>query len=190
MLESTYDEIVLTQSRDIINHFKKTIGEYSNYESEITVGGDDIDITVKFVPKKDLYGHTYSIQGYGDIDTIDITIEYVKNSFPAAYNDFIAELKESIRHEIEHIAQKVKGKLKWQKYSNIPFYKYLLLRHEVPAYVNGLYKRAKTKRQTITQAIDEYIKEYENSFTNDSEKQQVRHVWLEWAKNNLPKVQF
>ena len=185
--EDSYKSEVLSLSRDFVNVFKDNFGkpfEHNTYGN--LPGGQtsefDVDIHVK--PVKSLNGHPYSIHAEGDEDSIEIWIEYIKASFPAALNDFIAEMKEAFRHEMEHIAQHVKGTAPFQAHGKIPFYEYLLLTHEIPAYVQGLRTRARTKKITLEDAIDQYFHEYTDSFSSEEEKQIVKSKWLLWAKAN------
>jgi hypothetical protein len=152
----------------------------------------DFTLTVNFVPNKNLKGHSYSFDAITDFDEITITVYYVTTVFPVAYNDFIAELKETVRHEIEHVAQGFnQGKERIiRKTSRTPYYMYLQMPHEVPAYVQGLYKRSKTKKQTLTKSIDEFMQENSKSFGGNKYKEIVKKVWIDWAKKNLKNAQL
>ena len=85
---------------------------------------------------------------------------------------------------MEHVAQHIKGTAPFEAHGSIPFYKYLLLTHEIPAYVQGLRVRARTKKITLDQAIDQYFEEYTDSFSSEEEKQIVKKEWLKWAEEN------
>ena len=68
-------------------------------------------------------------------------------------------------------------------------FEYLTLSYEIPAFVQGLYKTAKTKKITLTQAIDEFLEEREAELT-DKESAKVKQIWTNWAKENLPAAQL
>jgi hypothetical protein len=186
----TYDSIVLIQSREIINNFKQNIGKRVSYISYFSIGDLDIDVDVEFIPRKRLGRHSYNIEAGACNDSVDMTIMYIPDRFPLSYNDFIAEVKEALRHEIEHVVQLIKHKLEWEYQPTASFCQYLLLRHEVPAHIFGLYRRAKTKRQPLSLIIDEFMNEHYESFQTESEMERVKNVWMIWVKCNLPKAQF
>jgi hypothetical protein len=199
IMGETFSSETLNLSRSLMKEFKEhfgkrysfeTIGHLRNSDSnmrELNDGVIDIDIKVTYIPIKDEQSYKYSVKGAALGDDIEIEVEYVPNSFPEAYNDFIAELKETIRHELEHIAQHNNmGKEHYEAYPvDISFYRYLQLRHEIPAFVHGLYARSKTKKQTITESINDFFGEYKESFSNDIEPEIVRDVWMNWIQNNL-----
>lgn len=191
LFESTYDLPVLNNSRNAINLFKSKFGkyvEYSNDELMLDKHGKTIsyEVIIKFIPQNSMNGMAYSFMAESDNERLRIAVKYVPTTFPIVMNSFIAELKETLRHEIEHISQRNKSKGgNFEKFNEIPFYKYLLLRHEIPAFVMGLYKRAKTKRQSLSDAIDDYMTEYDANFKDETEKQIVKDKWMGWAKSNL-----
>jgi hypothetical protein len=193
----TYKNQVLFLSRDFIQRFKKSMGKKFKYKEFGQVPGVDgmeeeinFEFKVSVIPNTKLKGHPYSIDAGAQYDEIDMTVEYNPLVFPAAFNDFIAEIKDAIRHEMEHIAQQQKGTSKWEDRGDKPFYQYLLLPQEIPAYIKGLNKRAKVKRITLGQAIEEYFKEYKDSFKNQGEIDVVRREWMKWAEKNLPKTKI
>ena len=71
----------------------------------------------------------------------------------------------------------------------MPLFDYLTLDYEVPAFVQGLYKKAKTKKITLDQAIDEFLDERVEELSFDESKK-VKQIYLNWAKENLPKAQI
>ena len=206
LLVETYSSVTLRISRDIINDFKLNVkkgGKYK-YDGKIisrdpemkSLAGEPDDIEFKvyvhFEPTRKMHGHSYSIDAITVYDIVNITMSYNPTVFPAAYNDFIAEVKEAVRHEVEHIAQNFnQGKEQHERsVDGEPYYQYLQLRHEVPAFVQGLYRRSKSKKQTLTTSIDEFMKENSDSFRNKKEKRIVKTIWIEWAKKNLKNAQL
>ena len=90
----------------------------------------------------------------GGKDGIELAINYETSSYPKYLNDLIAELKEALRHELEHVGQEnfEKGiRIGNVKNDNkLDLYKYLTLDYEIPAFLRGLNKKAKTKPITET----------------------------------------
>ena len=59
---------------------------------------------------------------------------------------------------------------------------YLLSQEEIPAYVRGLIKRAKTKKISLSDAMDEWFEENKNKFDNPKKEWfQVKKVWMDYA---------
>ena len=74
-------------------------------------------------------------------------------------------------------------------------FEYLTANHEVPAYVKGLITRARYKKITLSQAMDEWFEENKLKFDNPEEEwPKVKRLWLDFAnemrfKNKLKKFQ-
>jgi len=191
----TIESEVQFLSREIFELFKQNLGKpFEAGEIEGYIEGGEVvleyEVTVEFIPNTDIPG--FSFDASADDEDIEIEITYNPGSFPTEFNNFNAELKETLRHEIEHITQfgfELKGGFEQYK-GKIDFYKYLQLTHEIPAFVRGLYKRAKVKKMSLVDTFDEFFEEYEESFNNPEEINQVRNVWLNWARLNLPDAQL
>lgn len=190
--EGRYDAEVTSQSRYIINQFKTNFGV--KYEEETGGNIESLEYTLefKFIPSKKLGPIPFIVEGEADYDTAAITIKYNPTVFPKEYNNLIAEVKETLRHELEHIAQLnfEKGiRVGDQSQDKISLAQYLVLDYEVPAFVQGLYKRAKTKKISLQQAIDEFFDERDGELT-DKEETNVRKVWDRWIRLNLPQIKL
>ncbi len=193
LYEGRYDQEVLIQSRYIINLFKDEFGK--KFKGEFEVGElEDILYTLElnFTPDDTLGPVPYIINALADEDTIQIQINYNSSSFPEAYNNLIAEVKDALRHELEHM-----GQYHFNKgieptgidTDNISSFEYFTLDYEIPAFVQGLYKTAKTKKITLTQAIDEFLAERIEELTPE-ESSKVKQIWVNWARENLPAAQL
>ena len=193
LYEGRYDQEVLIQSRYIINLFKDEFGK--KFKGEFEVGElEDILYTLElnFTPDDTLGPVPYIINALADEDTIQIQINYNSSSFPEAYNNLIAEVKDALRHELEHM-----GQYHFNKgieptgidTDDISSFEYFTLNYEIPAFVQGLYKTAKTKKITLTQAIDEFLDERIEELTPE-ESSKVKQIWINWAKENLPAAQL
>lgn len=190
--EGRYDAEVTSQSRYIINQFKANFGV--KYEEETGGNIESLEYTLefKFIPSKKLGPIPFIVEGEADYDTAVITIKYNSTVFPKEYNNLIAEVKETLRHELEHMTQLnfEKGvRVGGQSQGRMPLAKYLTLDYEVPAFIQGLYKRAKTKKIFLQQAIDEFFDERSGELT-DEEETNVRKVWDRWIRLNLPQVKL
>ncbi len=192
LYEGRYDIEILMQSRYIINQFKANFGK--KYEEDTEGMIDDIEYTLelKFIPTdiKTLGPIPFIINAQADEDTIVIQIHYNPNNFPKAYNDLIAEIKDTLRHELEHVGQYNFNKgVEPDGSDPDTTFEYLTLSYEIPAFIQGLYKTAKTKKITLTQAIDDFLGEREAELT-DKESAKVKQIWTNWAKENLPAAQL
>ena len=197
--EGRYDQEVLMQSRFIINMFKSKFGEEFNGESEGYINpGVDYTLEIAFIPTdpklwaKHMGSIPYVINAHADEDEVAIQINYNPLGFPKAYNNLIPEVKDTLRHELEHVAQYHfdKGvKFDGRNPDSLSSLEYHTLDYEVPAFVQGLYKTAKTKKITLTQAIDDFLAERVDELTSD-EASKIKQIWINWAKENLPSAQF
>ena len=194
LYEGRYDQEVLKQSRYIINIFNSTIGR--EYEEKLKSKFEKIDyeLQIDLIPNgtKTLGSLPYIVNGGADEYSISIQINYNPSLFPEAFNDLIAEVKDTLRHELEHLGQYYFGKEvepDGTDPDDVPSFEYFTLDFEIPAFVQGLYKTAKTKKITLTQAIDEYLAQWEAKLT-PKEAAKVKQIWINWAKENLPAAQY
>jgi hypothetical protein len=189
----SYDSETRTYSRYIVNQLKDNWGTY--YEEEIIGSLKDIKYNLEFklnpIKSGELGYPPYLVDAAGGKDGIELVINYEPSSLIKFLNDLIAELKETLRHELEHVGQEhfekgVKiGNVKNDAELELP--KYLTLDYEIPAFIRGLNKRAKTKNITLGQAIDEFFLERSEEISPAGEAY-VRRKWAEWIRKNLPKT--
>ena len=189
----SYNRETLEMSRVIVNQFKANYGdEYEGYDEGI-VGETKYFIYYDLIPTspEKLKGSMYDIDGWTDGEFIDINIKYnSKIPLNSYFNELIAELKEVLRHEFQHIGQ-------FKGYSHIPpntkldgkpYYIYLTDPSEVEAHLKGLYRRAKTLKLPLKQVIDNFLDDHIEDFNSPKEIEQVKKVWDDWIKMNLPKI--
>ena len=191
--EISYDGETTMQSRYIINQLKANLGTY--YEEETVGNLRDIEYTLEFklnpVKSEKLGYAPYLVDAAGGKDGIELIVNYEPSSYPQFLNDLIAELKDTLRHELEHVGQEnfekgVRiGNVKND--ANLPLPEYLTLDYEIPAFIRGLNKKAKTKDITLGQAIDEFFLERADELSYEEEAY-VKRKWVEWIKKNLPKT--
>lgn len=193
LYEGRYDQETLMQSRFIVNLFKANFNKFTEESTEGNIGGVEYELDYIFEPNIKKVGPLpFIIDGEADDDTLQIKIIYNPDKFPEAYTDLIPEIKDTIRHELEHIAQFNFSKgvnPNSQKLSQYTWFQYFTFDHEIPAFAQGLYKRAKTKRISFTKAVNEFLINYLDVLT-DEEEIKVKQIWTNWAKENLPAAQL
>jgi len=187
--ERKSDELSLKISRFIIKQFKKK--ENFEFEGIYFERGDDyasFDLKCKFISDKKM-DDPFSIHAEADMQEMEIKITYNPNSFPKSMNDLVAEIKETVEHELEHIEQQNFEDMEVEDDEedidkNDPNYhfKYLKSNIEVPAYVRGLIKRAKTKKISLDDAMDEWFEENKKKFKNpENEWTIIKGIWKKYA---------
>lgn len=179
----TCNQFVSIISKELFNAVKKGKKEYDTF---INFWDNDKELIITFRIKryKHLVGN-FAIQAEASDNEIEGLIELNPLYFPESYNELLAEIKETLRHEIEHVCQFTnKNKEQYEEFMPIPFYKYLMLRHEVPAYVRGLYTRAKTEKISLKEVIEHHFKMYRNHFQDEDEINEVRNTWHSYATHN------
>jgi hypothetical protein len=200
LYEGRYDAEVTNQSRFLIEEFKKNFGE--KHEAQTIGAFPGITnakkaryiIDYEFDPTKlqKVEPLPFIVDGEADAKTIEIKVFYDPNKFPQAYNDLIAEIKDTVRHELEHISQFRLSKgvnPESTKQSQYTWFQYFTFDYEVPAFVQGLYKNSKTKKITLTKAIYQFLANYLDVIT-DEEEQIIIKTWIDWARKNLPSAQL
>lgn len=188
--ESVFDSYTKQIARDIINAFKEKRDFEEFYVLERGGEEAEFDLIVKFHerPNQD---YSHSITGGGSADELSIDVEYNPNDFPQAMNDFNAEVFESVRHELEHVGQQnfddmfMVGRKDYDSYQG-----YLTSQEEVPAYVQGFITRARKKKQTLDQVMEDWRKENALNFKEhtDANWSEIKQTWMDWAKANKDKL--
>ena len=181
--ERKTDKISLLMSRLVINQFKKM--EDFELENIYFERGDEyaaFDLSCKFIEDED-FNHPFSVSAFADMDTMEIEITFRPQDFPKHMNDLVAEIKETIEHELEHIEQKNFEDMQVPDEDVEPGnFRYLMSKEEIPAHVRGLIKRAKTKRISLSDAMEEWFEENKGKFEKPrKEWTKVKHAWMEYA---------
>ena len=184
------DEFALRISRDIVNAFKSN--DKKHYREIYLDRGNDYAefvLKVKFI-KRPKQEYSHSISGGGQADQLDLTIEYNPKMFPAAMNRLVAEIKETLVHEMVHVGQQnfdhmfVIGT---RNYGN--FEKYWLSAEEVPAFVQGLIKRAKVTKQSLDATMEDWYRDNIRQFEfHNVSWPSIKKVWMAWAQANKDKI--
>ncbi len=202
LIEGRYDAVTTALSRELIDLIKRNrkrgkitfdfpaakkinIADYDlQYSPEI-----DLKYTIEY---DENFKMGFDIYGQADDEEIELFMKIDPNALPDLFSEIVPTLKDAIRHELEHVAQNLLDRPSSERYQKIPkddSFKYFTARHEIPAFVRGLYKGAKTRKKSMSWMIDKFLKDYAHTMTpNQIEK--VRQVWTDYAKRNLPKAQF
>jgi hypothetical protein len=152
--------------RDLLNVIKKGPGEY--YLPEELVGDEmsyiynnlpafSVEITVK--EDMSIKGdYLMNAQTADDGDIIEIVLIKNPTKFPEAYFDLVADLNDTVRHELEHVLQDF-GYRDVQfddseKPNDKEYYKQV---HEVPAEIAGFRRIVKLRRQSPEQVIRDWF---------------------------------
>ena len=157
------------------------------------------DIPLHFyVGLQTMYSDNLHVTGdaYNPTEEVSKQIPYIEvsigtNGSKLHRSKIALRLRNTFRHEIEHITQSGLNTLPGKylpddqlerSLSNTK--EYLLLDKEVPAMLQGLYFRAVKERRLFLHVIEEY---FQSSFLNESEIIEVKNKWQLIAKKlNLP----
>ncbi len=207
---ATRERVVLTLSRELIKAFNSGTNRYTDF-IELVRGEESADthLDVRFY-KRPKQEHAFSIAASAgpksskesDQNLLEIKVEYNPSKFPQAMNAFVAEVKETLEHELEHIAQQNYEDLfvmsnKYDEPLAYPeeaptaptHYLYLVSNVEVPAYVKGLIKRARVKKISFEDALEDYYNDYRETFAlYNTDWNAVKSVWMDWYNKNKQKL--
>ena len=189
--EGRYDQEGLIISRFTLNQFKENLGK--EFEDTFEIGLlEDVEYTLElaFYPNDTMAPPFFRVDAASDKNALNITINYDPSIFPKAYNALNSELKDSIRHELEHIGQFnfPKG-TKYRKGTPDKGFEYYTLDFEIPAFVQGIYKKAKTQKIPFSQALEDFLDERIDELS-PQEKDKLRQIYLDFARKNLPAAQI
>lgn len=192
MVEAVTDNVVNQISRFIVYQFKKREPSIEDFIFERS--GEEIVLQVSLTLEEvEDFNHPFSIDAGSEWDNIDVLIEYREDAFPKHMPDLVAEIKETIEHEMVHVLQTFfedESVVSDKHETNL---EYLTSSQEIPAYVKGLLKRARHKKMTLNDAMDEWFNENILKFDNPKEDWKiVKSVWMDYAnkmrqKNKIKK---
>lgn len=203
LIEGRYDAVTTHLTRELVSSIKKNIrkGEITfdfPVKKRIKIDGlPDLEFNNEIVLKYNIkydskFSMGFDIYGQADDELIELSMVINKKMLPELFSEIIPIIKDAVRHELEHVAQNNLNKPDSERYEKTPkgdYYRYFTARHEIPAFVRGLYKQAKTRKQPLDTVIDRFISDYSHTLT-DTQAAKVRHIWLDYAKLNLPKARY
>lgn len=128
---------------------------------------------------------------------IEVRFEIDPVDFPYILSEVAMQLRDILRHEIEHLTQSGwntksdkyiksdQGLRKKIQSGNLPPVRYFTLPKETPAMIQGLYMKAKKSRTPFQQVVDNYLSVWvAHGAITDAEKQKIITTW----RSYLPKL--
>ena len=185
--ERKSDELSMKLSRMVIKHFKKD-EDFELYDLRFDRGDEYavFDFKCYFLEDIDL-DDPFSIHAEADMEEIYMEITFNPQHFPKSMSDLVAEVKETIEHELEHVEQQNFEDMEFEREDDIEDdeeynFKYLTSKVEIPAYVRGLIKRSNTKKMSLSDAMEEWFKENKRNFKDPKKDwSRVKKVWMKYA---------
>jgi hypothetical protein len=199
--EGRYDKITNDISSAIFNQWKQ------DYENDVdssrynqTFETDDlsidVDANISFIPGLG----KLKIDGGADAETgyIEVRFEVDPEKLPDFWSEISMNLKDVIRHEIEHLTHgegynENPGKLMSDDQfirdlidaDMLPKAAYFKLEKEIDANLQGMYLRAKKEKRPFRDVIDDYLDAQD---ITPEEKEEILNLWRSRLKAlNLPK---
>ena len=132
-------------------------------------------------------------QKWDDEDSIDVVNLqiYIDTNFKMEnLNKLFAELKDVLRHEIEHLYQSENPYKKVEEIPTDTFAEEVLTPKEKDAYLQGFYTQAKTRKMKMDDIIDEWADEREELFSSIEEKEYVKKELIKHGKKLLPQAKW
>lgn len=203
--EGRYDQVTTELSREIVKSVKKGI---KRYQAQITLfSRTKVDISVYFHYSDDLtpqvYAGTYinpkELRKHYKNKRIVFHVEMPETPELKDRNMsiLVPELKDIIRHEIEHVAQAKFTDRERKNFfakrrgypEDISYFEYLMEPYEIEAYVRGFYRKAKTLRQPLNVILNDWF-DYlsEHGDLSPQEVEQVMNALTTYAKKHLLKT--
>jgi hypothetical protein len=202
--EGRYDKVTTDVSREIVETVKKGRKSLQTRIKLFERTFVDISVYMHYDDKKfiNVYGAAYinpkSIRKYYKNKRIVLHIDLPMSLKlrMKTLSGLIPEIKNIVRHEIEHITQsKFTDRERKNFFSqsrnypgDIEYWEYLTEPYEVEAHVRGLYKKAKTVKKPLNDMLQDYFNylgEPEVNMDSD-EIDAVKKAWIAYAKKNLP----
>ncbi len=205
IIEGRYDSITRKVVKDIMNVITQTKGYpddslihielptdvdgTDSYYSEVA----DIEFNVEINITRVLSGEKgYVIESYKiqDEDVLEINMTIDENREPEVYESIFMKLQEDVRHEIEHLLQdygrggRPSPETDTEDDTTFQHHKRI---EEVPAMVQGFYRRAKLQRRPLNDVmVDDLDTEIENGNLSKLEAEELLKIWTSYAKRRLP----
>ena len=132
-----------------------------------------------------------------EMPLIEVRFEIDPAEYPGILNEISMQLRDTLRHEIEHITQSGWNTIS-DKYlasdqslrskiasGKLPPWRYFILPKEIPAMIQGMYLKAKKSRTPFKTVVHNYLDLWvSNNTISDQEKQKIIDTW----KTYLPKL--
>lgn len=188
--EGRYDKISNELSSQVFTYWKSDYEEgksISTYEGNFENKDLYIEViaTIKFTP-----GHNkLTVDGGTDSNTdyLELNFEIDPKLLPGMWSEISINLKDVVRHEIEHLTHGEGDNLNPSKYIEddslirdminmelLPKSEYFKLQKEIDANLQGMYFRAKKERVPLSSVINTYLDAQDIS---PEEKEQILNIW-------------
>jgi phosphopantetheine adenylyltransferase len=199
--EGRYDKITNDISSAVFNHWKQ------DYENEVDASrfdqtfetddlSIDVDANIEFTPgtgKLVVNGGADADEGY-----IEVRFEVDPEKLPEFWEEISMNLKDLIRHEMEHLTHGEGPNEKPSKYMKndqhirdlidakmLPDAAYFKLEKEIDANLQGMYLRAKKEKRKFKDVIDTYL---DSQNITPKQKEEILSIWRGRLKAlSLPK---
>lgn len=204
IIEGRYDFITGKIVRDIITVMKKSIGYPEGDFLKLTLpyaldgteeyvikhNGVSFDVDVNIIRREG----GYKVESYkiDEEDTIQINIALDPEYEQQYYENVYYKLQEDVRHEMEHVLQDYgigDRPISPGETGDETTYEHHSYLHEIPAMVQGYYRRAKLQRRSLYDIMVEDLDDEiaKNNITKEEAGELLR-IWTLYAKRRLPKA--
>jgi hypothetical protein len=190
---NTAPEIVSDQIEEI--YFEEVSNETIPLEFYLSLKVQWIDGLNNFSYGGDAYNSTK--RDSAEPPLIEVRFEIDPAEYPGILSEVAMQLRDVLRHEIEHITQSgwntidskyIASDMALRKKiesGQVPPFKYFMLPKEIPAMIHGLYLKAKKTRTPFREAVTTFLQGFvESGAITDAEMQKVLATW----KSYLPKL--
>jgi hypothetical protein len=203
IFEGRYDKTSNTVSSNIFNHWKNDF-KSGKKQSILKSTIEDSDVNFDLIAKIKFTNEGEELKVDGGLkETIDgdyiivVDFEVDKNILPEMWSEISMNLKDVIRHEIEHITQS-DPEIYPSKFMDsdqlirnlinakmLPKSQYFKLEKEVDANLQGMYFRAKKEKRPFKDVINSYL---DSQNISPKEKEEILNIWRSRISLlNLPK---
>ena len=157
------------------------------------VSGIDVEVVISIIrDEAPVFERDFILDGETDDQSsvIYIFVQLTPGSEPRVYPEIAVDLRNLVRHEIEHLTQRGWGEKEGKKMrrnegvrkritSNPELYhRYYTLKDEIPANIQGLYSEAKTRKLPFKEVVHNYLdKKVEQGVIPSTEKTRIYRLW-------------
>ena len=191
--EGRYDTISNRTSSMIFNKWKQDFEKGKKQGTFKTfIKNDDVEFDLEAIVKFTNSGKLIVDGGLEETEdgfTIFVDFEVNKNELPQKWSDISMELKDVIRHEVEHITQAdletskfmeddqlIRGLVDAKLLSPAQYFK---LEKEVDANLQGMYFRAKKEKRPFIDVINDYLNKQD---ITPEQKEEIMTLWRSRVK--------
>ena len=198
--EGRYDTISNRISSDIFNNWKSNISNgLIKFNNTYIFEDDEIEIEATLKQSPNFNDYKTDGGAYSEEDSISVEFEIDPGFLPKHWNKISMDLKDIIRHEIEHLTHGEGFQEKPGKYMAkdstlrnmidaelLPKSDYFKLEKEIDANLQGMYFRAKKEKKPIRDVINNYL-DLQN--LTSEEKREIISIWSKRTKAlSLPSI--